>query len=156
MTSPLEHKPPYGTKAEATFFVTICAHERDANTLCLPEIGKIVLDSIRWRNERHIWFCEIALLMPDHVHLILKFSERVAMTKALRDWKSWLTKTHGISWQENFFDHRLREDEAYDQKAAYILQNPVRAKLIAKEEDWPYVWISSDKAPASSRRRLPA
>jgi len=27
---------------------------------------------------------------------------------AIRDWKSWLVKKHGIEWQRNFFDHRLR------------------------------------------------
>jgi putative transposase len=119
------------------------ADRRNVLHHCLPEIGKTILDSISWRNENHIWFCELALLMPDHVHLILNFPENVTMTKTMRDWKSWLAKVHEISWQENFFDHRLRNDENFNQKAEYILQNPVRAGYVEKPADWPYVWISS-------------
>jgi len=46
----------------------------------------------------------------------------------------------GIGWQRDFFDHRLRKNEAYLEKAAYIRMNPVRAGLVASAEDWPYVW----------------
>jgi hypothetical protein len=41
-----------------------------------------------------------------------------------------------------FFDHRLRRDESFGQKADYILHNPVRAGFVEKIEDWPYIWIS--------------
>jgi len=41
-------------------------------------------------------------------------------------------------WQEGFFDHVLRSSESYSQKWDYVRQNPVRAKLIEKSEDWPW------------------
>ncbi len=41
-------------------------------------------------------------------------------------------------WQEGFFDHLLRHDESLDQKWAYVRENPVRAGLVARWEDWPY------------------
>jgi hypothetical protein len=41
-------------------------------------------------------------------------------------------------WQRDFFDHRLRDDESFEEKAAYILNNPVRAGLVNRFEDWPY------------------
>jgi putative transposase len=65
------------------------------------------------------------------------------MNKAIRDWKSWLTKEHGIRWQENYFDHRLRGDEQFGEKADYVLQNPVRAGLVKRAQDWPYLWLPS-------------
>jgi hypothetical protein len=41
-------------------------------------------------------------------------------------------------WQEGFFDHLLRSRGSYAEKAAYVLQNPVRGGFCAKPEDWPY------------------
>jgi putative transposase len=85
--------------------------------------------------------CDVAVLVPDHVHLILNFKEEMTMAKAIRDWKSWLARAHGIRWQENYFDHRLRSEEQYGTKAEYVLRNPVRAGLVARPQDWPYLWL---------------
>ena len=41
-------------------------------------------------------------------------------------------------WQKQFFDHLLRSDESYDGEWTYVRENPVRAGLVAKHEDWPY------------------
>jgi hypothetical protein len=56
------------------------------------------------------------------------------------------TSNHAkINWQRDFFDHRLRGDEGWHQKSDYILQNPVRAGLIAKYEEWPYVLLPAER-----------
>ena len=36
------------------------------------------------------------------------------------------------------------ENEGWREKSDYILQNPVRAGLIGKCEDWPYVLLPAD------------
>ncbi len=41
-------------------------------------------------------------------------------------------------WQPGFFDHLIRANESYEQKWEYVLQNPVRAGLVEKWQDWPY------------------
>jgi len=41
-------------------------------------------------------------------------------------------------WQRGFFDHFLRNEESYGQKWNYVRENPVRAGLIQRFEDWPY------------------
>ncbi len=64
------------------------------------------------------------------------------MQKTLADWKRYTCTKGGIDWQRDFFDHRLRKDESYIEKAHYIRMNPVRAGLIARSEDWPHVWES--------------
>ena len=38
------------------------------------------------------------------------------MSQIVGDWKRWQTKHHGIRWQENFFDHRIRDDEQLEEK----------------------------------------
>jgi len=97
----LDHEPPSGALHQ-TYLITACAYYRARNTFCHPEIGRAVLDSIRFRNEKQVWFCDLAVLMPDHVHLIVNFPDHSPMTSVIRAWKSWLAKAHDIRWQKNF------------------------------------------------------
>ena len=57
------------------------------------------------------------------------------------NWKGGLRRKLGLSWQHNFFDHRLRNEEEGRNKSEYILQNPVRAGLIDDWQKWPYYWM---------------
>jgi len=41
-------------------------------------------------------------------------------------------------WQRGFFDHLLRSEESYGQKWNYVRENPVRAGLVARVEDWRF------------------
>lgn len=51
-----------------------------------------------------------------------------------------LLKRHGPVWQEESFDHVLRSNESLSEKLNYICQNPVRAKLVSEEKDYPWLW----------------
>lgn len=68
---------------------------------------------------------------------------RETISERVSNWKRWLATQHRIQWQGGFFEHRLRSFESREEKAHYILQNPVRAGLAQKAEDWPFVWISA-------------
>jgi putative transposase len=137
----LDHEPPEWVGAEAEYFITVCTQPKGRNQLCLPGIGQTVLDSIRYRNDRQVWFCHLAVLMPDHLHLMLNFPpEAASFASIMGTWKHWLAHQHDLSWQQNFFDHRIRGEENYGEKMEYIRQNPVRAGLVERAEDWPYVF----------------
>jgi REP element-mobilizing transposase RayT len=41
-------------------------------------------------------------------------------------------------WQRGFFDHLIRNTESYAQKWDYVRENPVRAGLVSRREDWPF------------------
>jgi len=41
-------------------------------------------------------------------------------------------------FQVGGFHHRLRDGESYSQKWQYVSENPVRAGLVERAEDWPY------------------
>ncbi len=62
------------------------------------------------------------------------------MDKAIRDWRRLVAKKAGVVWQDGFFDHRLRGNESYEEKAHYIRMNPVRAGLVTEPREWPYIW----------------
>jgi REP element-mobilizing transposase RayT len=53
--------------------------------------------------------------------------------------KHWSAEgVQGPHWQKGFFDHVLRSEESYEEKWRYVRQNPVRAGLIKRPEEWPY------------------
>ena len=139
---PQHHEAPEWVGSDADYYITVCAEPRGTNHFCFPTMGNVILDSIKFRNEKRIWFCSLAVLMPDHIHLIINFGDAPRIARVLGDWKHWLAHQHGISWQRNFFEHRLRNEESDRNKGEYIFQNPVRAGLVEKAEDWPYVWVA--------------
>jgi len=139
----LDHELPPWVDAQSDFFLTICADPRGRNHFCHRELGAAILDSIRFYNERENWYCEVAVLMPDHIHLLVSFPPGKKVSQVIALWKRWLTKTHKISWQRNFFDHRLRNDESANHKGDYLVNNPVRAGLIDDPMKWPYLWLAN-------------
>jgi hypothetical protein len=44
---------------------------------------------------------------------------------------------HGKDWQTESFDRVLRSSESLDAKVAYIFENPIRAGLVSRSEDYP-------------------
>ena len=113
------------------------------NQLALPDVSARLFDTIRHRQENFLWWPHVFLLMPDHVHALISFPPSGRPLKTvISKWKEWTAKEIGIDWQRDFFEHRLRRDESRREKADYILQNPVRKKLVARPEDWPFVYFA--------------
>jgi putative transposase len=130
------------------YFITINCRERFRNQLAQVPVAEKLFETIRHRQEKFLWWPHLFLLMPDHLHALLSFPPsdkpiRLVISK----WKEWTAKTIGIRWQDDFFEHRLRHDESRRQKADYILENPVRKKLAAKPEDWPFVYFGDGQRP---------
>jgi hypothetical protein len=85
------------------------------------------------------------VIMPDHIHLFVAFpATGITLSKWIKSLRSVLGKELlrvGVQkphWQEGFFDHLLRSSESYSEKWEYVRMNPVRARLCAEPEDWPY------------------
>jgi len=83
--------------------------------------------------------------MPDHLHVFAAFDdEQINLQSWMKSLKNTLSKTlrsAGIPaphWQKGFFDHLLRSGDSYSEKWDYVRQNPVRAGLVLRAEDWPY------------------
>jgi putative transposase len=136
----LPHGIPSWVPDGSEYFITICAHPRGINQLCLPQPSKLIKDSLRFRQDRGDLWIHLLLLMPDHLHAVVSFSAAAGMKKTISDWKRYTCLHGGISWQRDFFEYRIRKDESFVEKASYIRMNPVRARLIDAPEKWPYAW----------------
>jgi len=82
-------------------------------------------------------------IMPNHVHLLTALTEKLSIGQVVGKFKS-LTRSflseHGMRWQRNYFEHRLRPDDRASHYARYIFLNPYRAGLVPRKTEWPY-WI---------------
>ena len=113
---------------------------RGENQLCPRFVADVLFETVAFRHTRGDWFVHLLLLMPDHIHGLVSFPRDAALRKVISTWKEIAAKKTGIRWQRDFFDHRLRDNEGYAEKAHYIRMNPVRAGLISDRAAWPYVW----------------
>ena len=138
----LPHAIPSWVENGAEYFITVCTRPKGRNQLCRDVTANLIRESLWFRQDRGELWIHILLLMPDHLHAIMSFSPLVGMEKSLTDWKRYICIKAGIEWQRDFFDHRLRKDESYLEKAHYIRMNPVRAALVERPQDWPYAWES--------------
>jgi REP element-mobilizing transposase RayT len=85
------------------------------------------------------------VLMPDHLHAFVGMDDRqIDLSGWMKSLKNTLSKTlrfDGIAaphWQKDFFDHVLRSQESYQEKWDYVRENPVRAGLVKRWQDWPF------------------
>jgi REP element-mobilizing transposase RayT len=145
----LPHEVPlWVNPAEEIYFITICCQPQHHNQLAITDTAAAIFETVRFRNAQRMWFAYLFLLMPDHVHALISFPPTRRPLKAvISGWKEWTAKRIGIHWQRDFFEHRLRREESRRQKADYILNNPIRAGLVARAEDWPYVWFPEGTRP---------
>ena len=82
--------------------------------------------------------------MPDHLHVLIGVPGNAKLSSLVRDFKRITTRIANITWQRNFFDHPLRNNESENEKMAYIRANPVHAGLIGPNDDWPFAINSDD------------
>ena len=135
---------------QPVYFITVCMATRRP-LLTTPAIYGILVDELTNLKVRHGWAVGPYVVMPDHVHMFLapRLYASKPLSAAMGKWKEWTAK--GILprveltaplWQAEFFDHVLRSRESRAEKWNYMRENPVRAGLVTKAEDWPYSgWI---------------
>src|SRR5207253_5932306 len=96
-------------------------------------VGYPLLASALHHHPTLRWACRLILLMPDHLHALLQFPAPSDMSCVIGDWKRFTARKPGISWQTNYFDHRIRDRHGLQEKYIYIRRNPVAKGLCACE-----------------------
>jgi REP element-mobilizing transposase RayT len=109
------------------------------------EIAELVANAIKFfadaRYSLHAW-----VVMPNHVHAVLTPREEQRLSDILHSWKSFtskkaraLLKRNGQRfWQAESYDHRVRDDDERARIVNYVENNPVKARLCARPEEWEW------------------
>jgi putative transposase len=87
------------------------------------------------------------VIMPDHVHLLMTLPVDITVEKAMQFIKggfSYRLKREfgfqGEVWQRGFSEMPVKDGLSFLQHRAYIVQNPVKAGLVDRTEQWPYCY----------------
>jgi REP-associated tyrosine transposase len=84
------------------------------------------------------------VIMPNHVHVLLDpWIPLAKITGAIkgvaaRDANATLGRTGKHFWQDESFDHWIRNQAEFERIRHYIEWNPVKANLVARPEDWKW------------------
>lgn len=112
--------------------------------LLRPEIAEIVEESLLYGDgERYRLLCWV--VMPNHVHTLIETLDGQPVAKVAHGWKSFTANVanrrlgrSGPFWARDYFDRYIRDDQHLAAVVRYIENNPVKAGLVARAEDWPF------------------
>ena len=113
--------------------------------LCCRSLRReILLLRLRQTSEQYTFAVFAYCQMPDHLHLVLEgktddsdFLEFMSIFKQ-RSSFDWKQQTRTRLWQDSFYDHVLRDSESTRKVVRYVLENPVRAGLVASPSDYEH------------------
>jgi putative transposase len=109
-----------------------------------PRIATCILAALRKAQEVCLADVHAYAVMANHVHVLLSPSaplpkiERLFKGTTARHANLLLGMTGHCFWQDESFDHWIRNPGEWQKIRAYIERNPVAAGLVQKPEDWPW------------------
>jgi REP element-mobilizing transposase RayT len=143
------------------FFVIFCTAKR-RRVLASPRIHEAFISYGRDALDHKVAVGRY-VIMPDHIHLFVQGDQDFELGMWVRGLKRVVAaavaggrgerhspaetaaattlrriENAGSLWQRRFFDHLIRNGESYEQKWNYVRDNPIRAGLVVKREEWPY------------------
>ena len=140
---------PHWRLAGSVYFVTWRLAPSQAE-LSAEERG-VIMAALRYfdGSRYELYAC---VVMPDHVHVLVKPLEKHILQDIVHSWKSFTAhqfrrdfgRKVGI-WQEEYFDRIVRDEREFLDKAQYIINNPL--KRWVEMEEYPWVWFKQDLIP---------
>jgi REP element-mobilizing transposase RayT len=132
---------PHWTLDGSIYFVTF----RLRTGQLAPAEVRFVREHICAGNGRY-YHLAAAVVMPDHVHLLLKPLAGFSLSRIMKGVKGASSNrlneqrgTRGSLWQDESWDRIVRDAEEFDEKLIYMLNNPVKAGLCGdgwEHEGW--------------------
>jgi len=144
------HKKSYDYFEEYLHKANQCINYLEDN-----KISEIVAESLHFFDKVR-YDLSAYCIMPNHVHLIIKPYEEnndkpYALQKIMHSIKSYtanqcneiLNKT-GQFWNYENYDHLIRDEKDFYRCLQYVIDNPVKARLVNEWNEWKYTYVSKD------------
>ncbi|HEX9984893.1 MAG TPA: transposase [Thermoanaerobaculia bacterium] len=137
-------------------FITFCTVGRWR----LPPAARTIALKHCLHEHAKTTFVHVAVIMPDHVHLVLTLEEDAPpLSLILKSIKGVSARrinqflhSRGEVWQGESMDHVIRAEAGVHQTCAYVTQNPVRAGLVKCPEAYPWLWRAHVEGRGIERR----
>jgi putative transposase len=126
------------------FFFVTCRVARKRRALSESDFACLarVIDE---RRKKYAFLLTAWVLLPDHWHAIVSPRHPITISRVMEAIKVSSTLRinrargeAGLVWQGRFFDRALRTVKEYHDMVEYIHQNPPKAGLVSRAEDWTW------------------
>jgi REP element-mobilizing transposase RayT len=130
--------------------------------LAEPAVAEQVADSLRWRDGRDYELDAYAIL-ANHVHCVFtpladpdgRWRSLSRIMQSLKGYTAHeanrLLGREGAFWAHESYDHCVRDHDEWRRLINYTLDNPVKAGLTDRWQDWPWSWLRADEVNPSGR-----
>lgn len=105
----------------------------------------MVIDYIYRAKEKMLKYLLAFTLMPDHLHLLIIPKDESTISDIMLFLKKGSSRvihikenTTGHLWAKRFFDRGIRSEKKLIETVEYIHNNPVKAELVKKPQDYSY------------------
>lgn len=144
----------YDQEAHAHFVTFSCFRRR--RLLDHDHCKKIVVNVLTSQLERQSGKCLGFVIMPDHVHVMIYFTEVGQVSRFMKQWKQRSSfqikqflkeaqfpyaETFDLRdpvWQARYYDFNVYSDKKTREKLVYMHANPVRAGFVTDPCDWVF------------------
>lgn len=122
--------------------------------LLQADIAQILMEAMRHRDGREYDLYALCV-MPNHVHSIfepldMEGAAKPSLSKIMQSLKRHTARRanmvlgrEGAFWQDESYDHVIRNADEFMRTIYYVLENPVKAGLVSKWEDWPWTYCKA-------------
>ena len=131
------------SEAGRTYHVTAVTSERQPLFAGLLP-GRTVVRTLMHLDKQGQTQTWAFVVMPDHLHWLFSLNDGSTLAKVMHAAKGYsglsvnkLLGRKGVVWQEGYHDHAVRGEEDLRELARYVVANPVRAGLVARQGDYP-------------------
>jgi len=139
----------------ATYFVTFST--KDSRVLSEEERDIVFQSCLHWHEDRCIVFA--ACVMDDHVHMIVKPRKEHSLPEILHSIKSFTAheinragSTFGPLWQDESFDHVIRDGWWLTKFLYYIMENPAKRGFCERPDEYPWLWMDSSRVETPKQK----
>jgi putative transposase len=124
------------------FFVTMSTLDRQPRFLDNSS-AQAVLDSLQFFRQRKEFELYAYVIMPDHIHVLVRLFPPLMFSAWARRFKSYTTHALGRKslWQTGSWTKDIESQDILTQKLSYIHSNPVRKNLC--DDPAAYPWSSA-------------
>jgi len=137
-----------------SYYITMVTHAR--NPILIKNID-LLRKSFAYAKSLFSFRIEAIVILPDHIHMIIKvdyakdypkiissikryFSKRCdpKFYEGIYQSKSRIKQGYNAVWQKRFYEHTIRDEKDYQERLQYIYNNPVKHGLTDNIYHWQY------------------
>lgn len=135
----MQRVPPNRALTDNTFFVSAALKDR-CPLFADEHAAKIVLGSWQFFRRRGEIDLYGFVVMPDHVHLILRVFPPLTVSAFMRRFKDYVAHAlaRGPIWDKGYWSEIMTSESMLIEKLEYIHANPVRRRLTENMADYPW------------------